>query len=285
MRTDTLPIRADPAGSPAEPDAAFAARPGLVRLRDDLRAAPHSRAPRPAWKEPPLFFFDPTRQAELDAARAPNPSAERHPLDARIAAELPALVASAEVRRVARAVPELRDAAAALAPRFPAAKNLADLLAVPDDEVVVAIDPARGVGARVLVSGVATVAEFHLLLADIAPELLAGPPPAAEPGVGVAHWQFHRPAALRPDGSLPTGMSGHANWLWGHEPLAAVPLANGERVILLGPPAYPAAWDVAPRFPGLHASAAVLEMLPPAPVGARPGRPAPAARPALARAA
>lgn len=269
MRTDTLPLRA----RAAEPDPAFAARPGLVRLRDELRAAAPARALRRTWKEPPVFFFDPARQAELDAARSPLPPADRHPLDAHVAAELPALVASADVRRVARTVPGLREAAAALAGRLPAVKDLADLLAVPDDEVIVAIDPARGVGVRLLVRGIADVGQFQTLLADTAPELVERRP---------ARWQVYRPAALRTDGTLPTGMSGCEHWLWWHEPLAAVPLVRGERVLLLGPPAYPAAWDAEPRFPELEAGVTVLTVLTQAEVSARLGRPAPRV---LARAA
>ncbi len=283
MRTDTLTLLAP--ATPPGPDAAFAARPRFVRLRDDLRAAARERPARRAWREPPVFFFDAARQAELDAARGPNPPAARHPLDERVAAELPALVASAEVRHAARTVPGLRAAAAALAPQLPAAADLADLLAVPDDEVVSVLDPARGVGARVLVRGVADVAEFHLFLADAVPELIGHAPPATEPGVGAAYWQLYRPAALRPDGTLPEGLSGYEHWVWGHESLAAVPRVNGERVLLLGPPAYPATWDVAPRFPGLAASVELLEVLAPAAVAARLGRPARDARPALARAA
>jgi len=269
LRTTTLPFRA----ADAAPDPAFAARPGLVRLRDALRAAAPARPARRTWKEPPVFFFDPARQAELDAARGPLPAAPRHPLDAHVAAELPALVESVDVRRVARTVPGLREAAAALAPRLPAAKDLADLLAVPDDEVVVALDPARGVGVRLLVGGVADVGQLQTLLADAAPEWIDRRP---------ARWQAYRPAALRADGTLPTGMGGCEHWLWWHEPLAAVPLVRGERVLLLGPPACPATWDAAVRFPELAATLTVLAELTPAEVAARLGRPAPRA---LARAA
>lgn len=256
MRTNTLPLRA----AAAEPDPAFAARPGLVRLRDALRAAA-APAPRRTWKEPPVFFFDPARQAELDAARGALPAAPRHPLDARVAAELPALVASVEVRRVARTIPGLREAA--LAAKLPAAKELADLLAVADDEVVVALDPAREVGVRLLVRGVADVGQFQALLSDAAPELRDR---------RSARWQAYRPAALRADGTLPAGMSGCEHWLWWHEPLAVVPLVRGERVLLLGPAAYPAAGEV--RFPELEASVEVLTVLTPADVAARLGRPA-----------
>ncbi|HYH68691.1 MAG TPA: hypothetical protein VD866_28620, partial [Urbifossiella sp.] len=126
-------------------------------------------------------------------------------------------------------------------------------------------------GVRLLVGGVADVGQFQALLADATPELRRS-----------GGWQAHRPAALRADGTLPTGMGGCEHWLWWHEPLAAVPLVRGERVLLLGPAAYPATWDSAVRFPELAATLTVLAELTPAEVAARLGRPAPRA---LARAA
>lgn len=269
MRTDTLPFR--PAAARATPDAAYAARPALLRFRDDLAAAARSPASRRAWKEPPVFFFDPARQAELDAARGPHPPAARHSLDARIAAELPPLFASVEVRRTARAIPGLREAAAALADRLPAANDLAELLAVPDDEVVTVLFPERGAGMRVLVRGIADAAGFAARLADLAPELHDG-----------SGWQFSLPAALTPAGGLPSGLSGYADWVWPAAPLASVPLVNGERVLLAGPPVLPPG-ETPARFEALAGEAELLETLDAAAVAARLGRP-PAA-PALARAA
>lgn len=251
MRTDTLPFR--PAARPA-PDPAFAARPGLLRLRDDLRAAAAVPPPPRGWKEAPVFFFDPARQAELDAARGPNPPAARHPLDARIAAELPGLVASVAVRHAARAISGLREAAAELAGRLPAAKDLADLLAVPDDEVVAVHVPGRGACVRVQVRGVADVAGLHAVLADLAPDLADDPP--ADPGA--ARWQFYRPAAVAADGSLPEGFAGYAHWLWPAQPLATVARRGGERVVYAGPPAFPASLEVEERFPGLVAEGEVI---------------------------
>src|SRR5215218_4672679 len=110
----------------AAPDPAFAALPRLNRLRDALAAARPPAPPQSWWKEPAVFFFDPARQAELEAARSRKggePAADG--ATRLIAAELPALFASADVRRAARAVPGLRDAAAALAPHSPAARDLA----------------------------------------------------------------------------------------------------------------------------------------------------------------
>ena len=283
------------------PDAAFAARPRLVRLRDALRALHPPRQSR--WGEPPVFFFDPARQAELDAAR-PKPDASR--TDDAVAAELPALFASVEVRRAARAIPGLREAALKRH-----AADLADLLAVPDDEAVLVLHPRLRVGFRLFVRGVADVAQFHLLMLDAAGDLLPGPPlpsrfrvacadahpstPAGVPMVAEARFQLFQPAALQPDATLPPGFRGCDHWLWGRQPLADVPRIDGERVVLLGDPAYRQTWEVERRFPAMSAEVRLLDVLSPFRVldrlvklGGRPlpaREPEPAAEPALARAA
>lgn len=287
MRPDVRLFPVVPAGRPpAAPDPGFAARPRLAALRDALRAA---AVPRPGPRDAPVFFFDRGRQAELRAARPTPAPPEPHPLAARVAAELPALFASAEARRAARAVPGLADAARRLAPSVPAANDLADLLAVPDDEAVVVLDPAARAGYRLAVSGVADVAQFHLLLLDVlAAEGVIDPPPAARlvaaardaavtipagvPMTAAEQYQFLRPAALRPDGTLPGGFGGAAHWLWGHEPLAAVPLVDGERVVLLAEPAYRRTWEVTRRFPLLPAAVELDRVLGPFQVADRLAR-------------
>jgi hypothetical protein len=216
----------------ARPDPAFAARPRLVRLCAALDRA----ARRPAhWNAPAAFFFDPARQAQLEAARPapPDPFAE---VAALVAAELPLLLDSVEVRRTARAVPGLARAAAALAPRCGAARDLADLLAVPDDEVFLALDPRAGTGARVYLRGAAEVAHLYRLLAPAAVQLFA-------------------PAALAADGTLPAGFAGCGHWLWPTQALAAVPRVNGTRVVLIGPATVRHAPAVEPRFPALAVDA------------------------------
>src|SRR5262245_17620323 len=199
----------------AVPEPAFAALSRLARLRDLLNAAvqtPPRRTSR--WGEPPVFFFDSARQAELEAARRPpdepDPLAE---LSTSIAAELPELFASVEVRRAARAVVGLREAAAALAPQLSAAKDLADLLAVPDDETVLILDPATRIGFRLFVRGIADADQFQLLFIDaVAGDWLPSPPlparfraacadadpviPAGVPMVIETRFQFLRPSAV-----------------------------------------------------------------------------------------
>jgi hypothetical protein len=274
----------------AAPDPAFAAIPRLARLRDALTAV-QARPPRSArWGEPPVFFFDPARQVQLDAARRPLAGPDRFAgLSASIAAELPELFASVEVRRAARVVAGLREAAAALAPQLRAAKDLADLLAVPDDETVLVIDPAARTGYRLSVRGIADADQFQILFVDaVAAEgLLSGPPPArfraacadadpiipaGVPMVAEARFQLLRPSAVQPDGSVPAGFHGSDHWVWGHQPLSSVPGVNGERVLLMGEPAFRRTWEVERRFPAMAADVRLLQVLGPFQVAERLGR-------------
>jgi len=282
-----------PAAKPSSRDAAFAARARLRDLRDALLAARPSRPRRSRWNEPPVFFFHPQRQAELIAAR-PTPAPARHPLADRIVCELELLCDSAEVRQMARAVPGLREAAAAL----PVARPIADVLAVPDDETVLVLHPDLRLGFRLSVRGIATVNQFQvLLLGEAAEELDLPPPPsrfvsacrdtdpvipAGVPMVADLPFQCFRPSAVRPDGSAPQGFRGCDRWLWGWEPLAAAPRIDGERTILLGDPAFPQTWEVERRFPNMAAELELLDVLSPFQVAERlsrlAGRPVPVRR-------
>ncbi|MDY3560883.1 hypothetical protein R5W23_002132 [Gemmata sp. JC673] len=263
-----------PVVAPITTEPAFAARPRLLRLRDALALAASQLVPA-RWDEPALFFFDPRRQAELEHARGPAPD-RFGALTAHICAELTELIGSVEVRRVARAIDGIYGAARALAAHCPAARDLADLLAVPDDEVFLALAPAERTGVRLHVRGAATVGQFHELLAPTHPDA----------------FQLFVPDALRADGTLPGGLAGCGHWLWPDQPLAVVPRIRGERVVLIGPAVLaPAAAER--RFSGLHAGAEMVQTLNPFQVtdalSRLAGRPVPAGRaagaPAVIRAA
>jgi hypothetical protein len=318
-----------PAAPPSAPDVAFAALPLFDRLRDTLRAAARfrdrcRRADRRRWGVPDLFFFEPDFQLEWETVRPVRnrvptetiaAASRRDPAAARACVELAeladdvltVLAAGAESRHAARAVPGLVEAAADLADDHPKARQIAEALAVPDDEVVRVIHPAARAGFRVLVRGVADVAQFHVLLADAvtgdpARGLLPGarPDPGViaayrdAPGVGpepvaVARFQLFRPQALRPDGTLPPGFVGSDDWLWGPEPLAAVPRVGGERAVLLAEPTVRASWDAARRVSWLNGELDVIEVMTAAEVTgwieARTGRRQPAERAPALRAA
>jgi hypothetical protein len=232
---DLLSSRFAPPAARAEPDPAFAARARLLALAADLR-----RAARPThWREPDAFFFDRARQTAFEDARGPRTDA----LAERLEAEVESLCASADVRRAARAVPGLREAAAKYGP----ARALAELLAVPDDEVFLALAPAARAGVRLHLSGVATVAQLRELLAPV---------------FGAA-FQLFAPAALAPNATLPAGFAGCAHWLWPEMPLARVPRIDGERVVLVGPAVVSAPPDAEVPFPRMAVACAVVEVLNP----------------------
>jgi hypothetical protein len=301
MRPTSLPFR--PAGRSAEnrppgPDAAFAALPLFRKLADALpRAARFRNACRAAearssgrWDVPPLFFFHRPHQSEWESIR---PVPDANPVLPKVAAKYPDAAAAwailhellaeatarlcetADVRHAARAVPRLREGADELADELPVCRELVDLLSVPDDEVIRIRYPDRRFEARVRVRGVATIAQFHVLLADTltGPRLPGrrpsaavldaarnGVPPGADPPVARAAFQFLRPDALRSDGSPPTGFDGVGHWLWGWEPMSSVPVVNGDRTVLLAPPAYPAEWEMTSRFPVLQPELDILEI-------------------------
>ena len=290
-----------PAAPPSAPDVAFAALPLFGRLRDALRAAARFRdrcrdAGRRRWGVPDLFFFEPDLQLEWDAVRPVGnrvPTAviaavsRRDPAAVRGCVELAemaddaltVLAAGAEARHAARAVSGLTEAAAELAADHPKARQIAEALAVPDDEVVRVIHPAARVGYRVLVRWVADVYQFHVLLADAVtgdptrgllpgarpdPRVIAvcrdAPAVGPEP-VAVARFQLFRPHALRPDGTLPPGFAGSDDWLWGPESLTAVPRVDGERTVLLAEPTVRASWDAVRRVSWLNGDLDVIEVM------------------------
>ncbi len=274
MSAELVNRLAAPAPRNRTPDLSFAARPRLVNLRDELtRAARQLRSSH--WGEPAVFFFDPERQTELESAR---PAEDRFAtLASVIADEMPLLLEAVEVRHAARAVDGLKAAAGAMAPHCPEAKDLADLLAVPDDEVFLVLSPAARTGVRLHLRGASGVAQLRALLAQI---------------LKATDFQLFTPAAIRPDGTLPSGFAGCEHWLWPTQLLSGIPRLNGERVVLVGPAVVRTPGEAEPRFPTLQVECERIEMLTPFRVAAELsrlcGHPVPVAageRPAIARAA
>ncbi len=291
MPTDVLPLKVARRYVPPireAPDPAVAALPRLTLLRDTLRRA--GRVPGlledRRFPPAPVFFFHPADEPEPTVSDPWAKAAKRDPAAVRAWAELvpvtadvlPALGHAAAVRHAARAVPGLADAAKALAPHHPAAEEVADLLAVADDVTVLAVAPEKGAGFRVRVRGVADVAQFHVLFADAvtgnpATGRLPGKRPAPavleayrdgdplDPPIARARFQFYRPSALRPDGTLPRGFSGVDEWVWGHEWVSGLPQHLGERVVLVGEPAFAAEWEAVRRVPRVAGELTVTDVL------------------------
>jgi hypothetical protein len=276
--------------TPRTLDPGYTALPLLNRLRDGLRsagkliAACRDRHSRTAgrWGVPAVFFF---RKA---SAPAPTPPAFPEPYLGELAATMPVeakawealpdllddtltvLPAAVTARRTARAVSGLKEAAAGLADVVPAARELSELLAVPDDQVVLAIHPASRTGMRVVIRGVAEVHQLHVLLAsewggarvdERVVDACLDSRPDPDAGVFFARWQMFHPSALRPDGTLPRGFGASESWVWGEQSPVVLPLEKGERVVLLGEPTYRRGWEVARKFPRLNGELEVTERL------------------------
>jgi hypothetical protein len=285
FRTGRPPREDRPVANPIEPDAAFAARGRLLALRDALAA--QKPRPKSRWGEPPVFFFDSVRQAELVKSRPIN-SPLADPIAVIIEKEIAALCQSVEVRHMARAIPRLREVLAA--PSFQTAERqaLAEVLAVPDDETVLVIHPERRLGFRFHVRGIADVNQFHVLMLDAAAEELSLPAlpgrfatacrevnpvvPAGVPMIAELPFQLLRTSALNSDGLAHSGFSACDHWLWGWEPLAAIPRVDGERVVVLGESAFRRSWEVERRFPAMLAQAELLDVLSPFQVAERLSR-------------
>lgn len=264
-----------PLPSIAAPDAAFAALPRLRELRTVLHdAARFCEACRQAESRqalPPLFFFDATRQAELEhsgptTAAFPEPyasvltpkmrreAAAWHALTERMDELRPLLVSTVDVRHAARTIPGLTAAATVLATEHPAARDLVDLLSMLDEEVILAIEPASCSGHRIDVRGVATVDQLRSLLTDLLVGL--GIQDRARP-----KFQIFAPSALREDGTLPIGPSGCTHWLWGQRPATSIAKLDGERVVLLGEAAGLSPIESDNRFPELAAEGRIVSTL------------------------
>lgn len=244
------------------------------------------------WGVPPLFFFNAKLQKEWEDIRPVQPvfpepytafAAKRDPKGAAAWTILPDLLADAMtvlygsrlVRRTARAVPGLKAGAEALANLMNDCRDCVDLLAMPEDEPILVLHPAARVGARVRTRGIANIHEFHVLLADAVGMTFPGSRPTAasvsayrgltiamgDPAIASARFQLFRPSALQADGTLPQGFTGTDDWLWGPEPLAAIPRVAGERVLLLDQPVFDMKWEAIRRFPFAPDRVEILEFL------------------------
>lgn len=281
------------------PDLPVQAVPLLDRLHHALRLSAELLAAcefrrhtaernRAVWGEPPLFFFDRTAQAERERAR-PIPVAFPDPYLPEVAARLPAaaaawhalpdllddvltvLPASVGCRRVGRATAGLRRAAETVGKYVPAAQELAELLAVPDEEVLLVVDVDRWTATRVLLTGIADIHQLMILLADELPQrrrpdprlsaAYRDAPVEPDAATAVAPFQLLRPAALRQDGTLPQGFAASDHWYWGPEAAGTLPRENGERVVLLTAATVPHSWDVGRRFPRMAGRIEFVESL------------------------
>jgi hypothetical protein len=189
--------------------------------------------------------------------------------------------ASAPIRDSGR---DLLPALEALASSNGGAQWIATMLRVLDDEPYLAIEVPTRRGVKGRMSGISVNFQLHMLLMDVFPRLAGEAPRLSARVVDVARgrgpqqldegvqgaWNMYQWTALQADLSLPGGQDKSAtkDWIWNEGTPSDIPLFDGVRLILLGPPAYPREWGVQRDFMNLPAELTVDAVLSPAEVEA-----------------
>jgi hypothetical protein len=249
----------------------------IVEGSERLAQACLERMPKPPEKtedrdggqeedEEPLRAFEEAKR-EL-AGRMPEEAAAWEALEQLWRPAIAVFSTSSRWRATARG---LRQPAARIAEYHEAGHWLQLMLAVLDDEPILVIEPERRLGMLGRMSGVVDNFQLHVLLMDVFPksgifrrrrvparvaEIARGKGPQQTDDVVTGKWNLYTWKAVRPDLSLPApdGFGGSDNWIWGEGVPDDIPVFEGHRVILLGPPSYVRTWRSQRMFSRLRAS-------------------------------
>jgi len=178
-----------------------------------------------------------------------------------------------------RALSELAPKLLAMVEVHEGAHWLAQMALVLDDEPFLVLEPSTGLGIEARVSGVADNFQLHMLLMERFPRPDGVPPRITGEAAAVARgdgpqvleegiagtWNLYEWSALGATGELPEGFdqTSTAHWIWNEGRVADIPMFEGRRVVLLGPPAYARSWGVSRQFQSLPASLEVVRELSP----------------------
>ena len=163
-----------------------------------------------------------------------------------------------------------------LADRHEGGHWLQKLLPVLDNEPLVVIDPARGVGIAVRMSGVTDNFQLHTLLMSLMPRrwyerrrvsnaalavaMGLGPQQSGEVISGC--WNLYQVGALGPAGRIAsTQRQSPQHWIWGEGTPTDISVIDGHRVVLLGPPSYVRTWPSVRLFSSLKAGLHDVQVL------------------------
>ncbi|MFI6977528.1 hypothetical protein ACIBSV_02945 [Embleya sp. NPDC050154] len=129
-------------------------------------------------------------------------------------------------------------------------KCLRYLLKMFDDEPLVVLHRPTGTGYRLRVTRVGDNFQLHTLIAHvlIAGGHIPGDPPSAE-AVAVCRDAAFEPAPHTTGVFNLSGVDG--GWIWNEGCPADIPVVDGERVLVLDPPAYERSWRAGRFYPGI----------------------------------
>jgi hypothetical protein len=228
----------------------------------------------------PALEKDEDPEAALNAVRnqvAPNMVKESAAWDA-LEKFWPVTIAvfSTDAALRAKAKP-LRDLAGRLSKRHIAGHWLKFMLSVLDNEPILVLEPETRLGIEGRISGVVDNFQLNILIMDAFPRGLfarrrvsqsavdivrgGGPQRGEETVVGT--WNLYTWKALGVDGKLPPAkdMGADKQWIWNEGVPDDIPVFEGRRVVLLGPPSYQRSWPAQRLFNKLPGKLDVKKVL------------------------
>ncbi len=144
------------------------------------------------------------------------------------------------------------------------------ILSVLDDEPIVVIEPQTGLGIVGRISGVVDNFQLHTLLMESFPstgvfanrvprvvaEIARGVGPQETEDVVTGFWNLYNFRALQSNGQLPEAgdFSSSSQWIWNEGLPEDIPVLDGHRVVLLGPPSIERSWRAMRMFERLPAN-------------------------------
>jgi hypothetical protein len=152
------------------------------------------------------------------------------------------------------------------------------MLKVLHEESVLVIEPAKNLGIVGRMSGIAGNFQLHVLLMDVFPqrlwlqsprvlphitELARGNGPQQTDDIVSGQWNMYCWQALQPNLHLPDPKKWPSDeqWIWGEGLPADIPVFDGHRVVLLGPPSYLRTWRSQRLFENLSANIEIVKKL------------------------
>lgn len=215
--------------------------------------------------EDPVAVFEKTR--EQIAPRMPQQHAAWEALEQFWRPAIAVFSVSAEARASAR---HLREVAAQISEYHEAGHWLCLMLAVLDDEPILAIEPRTTLGILGRISGVVVNFQLNVLLMDGFPrsgflprrrvrrrvvDIARGCGPQESNDIVTGVWDLYTWQAIHPELTLPTaaGWDSSDHWIWNEGTPDDIPVFEGRRVILLGPPSYRRTWKSQRMFDNLQA--------------------------------
>ncbi len=225
----------------------------LAKLPDLLSAAARAAAAHPPAR-------DTAALARAVARTDPDGAAAMLGLEPALAGAMQILCVDRHSRRALSSHAHAVDDARALGSWSVLAYYLAELVDSSDEQRLIVIDPKRRRGASVVADGVRNGFHLFVLLEAVlvgtdGKGLWGGAPvPAApveiargrrppQPGLTArAHFDYYNWSAWAAGGLVADAPT---RWIWGELPLLSIPIAHGERIVLVDAPQYDRSWDMA----------------------------------------